>query len=263
MRPLRLQDKHEIERLLRDDDVYLHLYEIGDLDQPFWPHSIYYTTPGEGQRPVVLLYTGLSLPCLLALTKTTAPLMKNLVESVIASLPEKVYAHLSEGLRSLFEKDFRIESHGSFLKMGLLDTARLKTVDTALVRPLSPEDVCALKGLYDQSYPGHWFEPHMLQSGYYYGIWIDSSLVSAAGVHVYSKAYKVAAIGNIATHLEFRGQGFARAVCARLCLELLPSVQHIGLNVNADNASAVYCYQQLGFAPVAQYGEHLLERRSS
>ena len=37
--------------------------------------------------------------------------------------------------------------------------------------------------------------------------------------------------------------------------ELQRTVDHIGLNVKADNAAAVACYRRLGFRPVAEYEE--------
>jgi predicted GNAT family acetyltransferase len=70
-----------------------------------------------------------------------------------------------------------------------------------------------------------------------------------------------AALGNIATRPGHRGRGFATAVIAELCRSLLLSVDHVGLNVKADNLSAIGCYQRLGFEQNAVYGEYTLELR--
>jgi predicted GNAT family acetyltransferase len=83
-------------------------------------------------------------------------------------------------------------------------------------------------------------------------------LVSVAGVHVYSPRYKVGVVGNVTTHPAYRGKGLGTAVCARLCRELLKTVEHIGLNVKADNASAIASYKRLGFEVVGEYEEGLL-----
>jgi predicted GNAT family acetyltransferase len=83
--------------------------------------------------------------------------------------------------------------------------------------------------------------------------------VSVAGIHIHSKRYKLAALGNIATHPDYRGQGLAKASCAKLCQELIRTVDHIGLNVKADNASAIGCYEKLGFKHIARYEECMLE----
>jgi ribosomal protein S18 acetylase RimI-like enzyme len=256
-----LQNKAEIERLLRQDNIYLHLYALGDLEDFHWPHSKYYTLPGDRVQPVLLHYSGLSIPTVLALTEKAPIPMKELARSVIPLLPKSFYAHLSEALIALFEENFGVESHGIFYKMGLTDPSKSAAVDTAHVEPLSAADIEELKRFYDHSYPGHWFEPQMIQSGGYYGIRKGGKLVSVAGIHVRSSFYSVAALGNIATHPDYRGQGLATAACARLCQELLPEIEHIGLNVQTSNQSAVACYQRLGFESVATYQECMIEVR--
>ena len=80
-------------------------------------------------------------------------------------------------------------------------------------------------------------------------------------MHVYSAAYRVAALGNIATAPARRRRGLGRVVTAAVCQSLLASVDVIGLNVLADNAAARRCYEGLGFTDVCEYDEVLLERR--
>ena len=50
---------------------------------------------------------------------------------------------------------------------------------------------------------------------------------------------------------------------ARICQELGHAVDHIGLNVKADNTAAIACYERLGFRPVAEYEEVMLTLVSS
>jgi len=125
----------------------------------------------------------------------------------------------------------------------------------AAVGRMTPADVPALTALYAAGYPHSWFDPRQIATGHYYGLRVDGELVSAAGCHVYSPAQRVAALGNIVTHPAYRGRGHAAAVTARLCAELSKTVDHVGLNVKADNAAAVRCYGRLGFRPVAEYEE--------
>jgi predicted GNAT family acetyltransferase len=120
----------------------------------------------------------------------------------------------------------------------------------------SPEDQPALETLYAAAYPGNWFAPRMLQTGCYYGIREGDSILCVAGVHVYSPAYRVAALGNVTTHPAWRGRGLGTAACAKLCTMLLEQgVDRIGLNVKADNHAAITSYTRLGFTKVAEYGE--------
>jgi ribosomal protein S18 acetylase RimI-like enzyme len=59
-----------------------------------------------------------------------------------------------------------------------------------------------------------------------------------------------------------RGQGLAGAVVAGLCARLRRSVDHIGLNVKADDVSAIGLYERLGFSVVAEYLECAFQARS-
>ena len=86
-------------------------------------------------------------------------------------------------------------------------------------------------------------------------------MISIAGIHVCSKKYKVAALGNIATHHDHRNKGFGKSVTARVCQSLLKDVEHIGLNVKADNEIAISCYKKLGFEIIGTYYEYMMERK--
>jgi ribosomal protein S18 acetylase RimI-like enzyme len=127
---------------------------------------------------------------------------------------------------------------------------------------LSAADTEDLLALYAASYPGNWLVPRMLETGYYFGIRRGRALVSIAGVHVFSPHYKAAALGNITTRPDARGQGLATTATARLCQELLHTgIEYVGLNVKADNHGAIACYEKLGFERVTEYGEYTLQTK--
>jgi predicted GNAT family acetyltransferase len=127
---------------------------------------------------------------------------------------------------------------------------------------LGTEDLDDLAELYREAYPGTWFEPHQLDSGRYVGIREDGRLVCVAGLHVYSPAYGVAALGNVATLPAARGRGLAQGACAALCRLLLDDgIATIALNVRADNIAARRAYERIGFETVAEYVEASLAAR--
>lgn len=253
MRPVSLHDRAEIEALLRADPA-LHVYELGDLDDFFWPYTTWYADPRR--RAVALLYTGTELPTLLAIAPPAdTPALRALLGGLGPVLPRRFDAHLTGGVADVLTADYACVDPGKHLKMALTDAARLASVDTAAVRPLTTADRDDLLDLYATSYPGNWFDPRMLETGQYVGLCRGGRLVAVAGVHVFSRAQQVAALGNIATRPDHRGEGLATAVSAALCRRLLESVSTIGLNVKADNAAALACYHRLGFTPVATYTE--------
>ncbi len=263
--PIPVHDRAVIEAFYRRD-AWLHLYELGDLDDFFWPHTEWPALVGDGAAPraMVLLYRGGPLPILLALGRAEEePAIRRLLEELAPSMPAEFYAHVSGELIDLFRGGWQIEEHGLHLKMGLLqpDRERLRAAarpPRGEVRWLRPEDREEVLAFYREAYPQGWFEPRMLETGQYAGITIDGRLTTVAGVHVYAPSMRVACLGNIATHPGCRGLGLATAATAALCLSLLETAGSIGLNVMASNEPALACYHRLGFEVVAEYREYLL-----
>ena len=255
-----IHDKTEIEMYARRNPL-LHLFELGDLDDYYWPHTVWYALKeADTMRQLALLYTALTTPVLLANPDPPLDLMRELLHALIPLLPRRVYAHIHPALVDFVRRDYAVHSHGIHYRMGLRDRSGVISVDTSAVTVLSEADLPALEALYRESYPGTWVTAQMLQTGCYYGIRESSAIVSVAGVHIYAPGYKVAALGNVTTHPRMRGRGLARAVCARLCQALLQDgVEQIGLNVKADNQSAIACYSGLGFEQVAEFGAYSLE----
>lgn len=254
-----LHDRLQIEKFLREH-TFLNLYALGDLDKFFWDYTTWYALTKEEQiKQLVLLYTKSDLPVLLGLS-TKVDELKEFLRLLLPLLPKRFYAHFSGDGVKVLEQDYQIQSHGEHYKMALTDKSRLD-IDTSQAIALSVENTEELTQLYNLSYPGNWFEPQMLKTGCYYGIRRGNTLVSVAGVHVYSEDYLVAALGNITTHPQWRGKGLGTIVCAKLCQVLLETVEHIGMNVKADNQSAIACYKKLGFTSIATYTEYLLESK--
>ena len=260
MNAIFIHDRREIEMYCRRD-IYLHIYSLGDLDDFFWPYTTWYgLKEGDEIRTLILLYAGIELPAFLALSRDTGPL-EELIGSIIHLLPTRFYAHLSPGTEEVFRKRYRTEPHGRYIKMALEDTRPLAGIDCTRAVRLREDDLDEIVRFYDESYPGHWFDPRMLVTGQYFAVREANRMISAAGIHVYSEKYGVATLGNIATHPAARNRGCGTIVTAKLCRSLLEKVDHVGLNVRTDNRSAIFCYEKLGFRTAASYGEYLFEMR--
>ena len=255
-----LHDKQEIEQFLRRD-ILLHIYSIGDLDDFFWPYTIWYgLKTNDNLSAVALLYSSQELPILLAISQNHGAIAE-LLRSISHLLPPRFYAHLSPGLEDVLSDTHHFVSHGEHYKMALHDKEKIAKFDCSGVVPLTTVEVEEIQAFYQDSYPGNWFDPRMLATQQYFGIRIGGQLVSAGGIHVYSYQYSVAALGNIATHPAHRGRGYGKAVTAKICQSLSKTVNHIGLNVKADNQNAMTCYEGLGFETIATYGEFMVHRK--
>ncbi|MHC4424471.1 MAG: GNAT family N-acetyltransferase [Planctomycetota bacterium] len=252
-----LHSKREIEAFLRKN-VYLHIYSIGDLDDFFWQNTVWYALKeGNEIQAIALLYTELPFPTLHAMSEQEGTI-RELIRSIFHILPVRFHAHLSPGVAEAFKKQCEIKSYREHYKMALNGRSFLYDVDCSQVVRLTKNDLDEMLRLYEESYPDNWFNPRMLETRQYFGIKIENRLVSAAGIHVYSKKYKVAALGNIVTHPDHRGNGFGKSVTARLCQSLSEHVDHIGLNVQADNTIAISLYEKLGFEIVSSYYECMI-----
>lgn len=259
MHLIALHDKATIAAFLQRNPL-LQLYELGDLDPFFWPQTVWYGLhDGAELRQVALLYTAPDVPVLLANPVAPRDTMRPLLERLLPLLPRRIYAHLDATLIDVLAASYTVEPYGAHLKLGLTAPERLTAIATAPVVQFGPQDRTTLEAFYAASYPDNWFAARMLETKRYYGIYADGNLASVAGVHVYSREFSAATLGNVTTHPAYRGRGYAKHICAQLCHALRDDgIQHIGLNVKADNAAAIAAYQALGFTIVAEYAEYLL-----
>ncbi|HEY4385166.1 MAG TPA: GNAT family N-acetyltransferase [Ktedonobacteraceae bacterium] len=258
MQPVQsLHDRNEIAHFLSQKSEQ-RAYELGDLDDFFWPYTTWYGLKKQQEiQQLLLLYTGVTLPTLLCTGRNQGAV---LLEASRHFLPKRFYAHILPEYAECLQPDYHMESHGLHYKYALHHRERVLVAKSReRTRRLKKEDLETLLAFYEESYPGNWFDARMLETGQYYGIWREERLASIAGIHVYSPAYKIATLGNVTTHPAYRGQGLSTMACTTLCQELLKTVEHIGLNVKADNVAAITVYERLGFEPIEVYEEFFCE----
>src|SRR5581483_7864268 len=86
-----LHDRNEIERVLRRN-LALHIYELGDQDNFFWPYTTWYASQDHSE--IALLYSGMPLPVLVGLSDNSNR-MRELLQAITHLLPRRFHAHLS------------------------------------------------------------------------------------------------------------------------------------------------------------------------
>ncbi len=257
MTSFEISDRSVIESVLRRD-VGRHIYELGDLDDFFWPYTRWYGTgTPDAPEAVILEYRGGETPAVLALSSRTQALSR-LLHEISDALPDRFFMHVSpaccDSLGNSRERTFR----GRQLKMVLKQMPPRSTGIPAVA--LDPQNLEELSELYAVSYPDNWFDPRMLETGFYFGIRRNARLVSVAGVHAVSPSYGVAAIGNVATHPDYRNHGLGRCATQALIQALATTVDNIGLNVSAHNPAAIRAYNGLGFHTVCEFEEWQISR---
>ncbi|MEI7743047.1 MAG: GNAT family N-acetyltransferase, partial [Chloroflexota bacterium] len=127
------------------------------------------------------------------------------------------------------------------------------------VERLLPVEVSELNRLYGLGFAA-WIPSGAIAEGVYYGIRVNGRLVAAAGTHVISREARLAVVGNVLTHLEHRGRGYAKAVTSAVTAELLRYCDQVVLNVRADNPPAIAAYTRLGYQEHCRFEERLVRR---
>lgn len=251
-----LHDKEVIYNYLKRD-IENQIFCIGDLDDFYWSKTTWFSLTVNNQiHSIALLYYGMDIPTFLLFENKSFKGGIDFLKRIKTFLPKKMYAHLSHGLLDFFGSEHIIENYGSSYKMTL--KKRIEKSFDENIRVLRIEDIAAIQELLSIAYPLNWFDSNMIQTEKYFGYFNNNKLIGVAGVHVYSQKYKVAALGNIATHPDFRGQGIALTLTQALCYNLQDEVEVISLNVRAINDIAVKCYEKIGFEITGNYDELLL-----
>lgn len=223
-----------------------NVYLLGDLRPDYFPFCEWYgARRGDELEALLVHYEGLSLPAVRAVGSRTG------LDSVFLQghdfLPGRFHFHVMDRDVSLVGSQFELSQLQRMQRMGLhRDNYRSPGRDSR-VRRLGHRDTAAIMALYEH-YPDNLFEPTQLETGLYFGVdGPNGRLLSIAGVHVVSQTYDVAAIGNLVTHPDARGEGLASACTGRLLDELFERVSQVALNVREDNAPAIGVYDNFGF----------------
>jgi ribosomal protein S18 acetylase RimI-like enzyme len=132
----------------------------------------------------------------------------------------------------------------------------------ATVQRLLPSEIGELNKLYQLGFAS-WLPASAIADGVYYGMRVNGHLVAAAGTHVVSPTARLAVVGNVLTHVDYRGRGFATAVTSAVTGELLRTSDQVVLNVRADNPPALNAYRRLGYAEYVRFEERLIHRLGS
>ncbi|MBN1967290.1 MAG: GNAT family N-acetyltransferase [Anaerolineae bacterium] len=244
---LRLTERDPIRAFL-NQDRRMTAYAIGDLDDAFWPQSIFYGARRDGRlESVLLVYGGFDPPVLTAFGAAEG------VHAIFEqqTLPEEIYFLCPPEIESALRTWYDTPNCHREWRM-VLDTRVFQPVQAREVARIGPEHADALTDLYRQAAePGEAivaFDPWQIAHGAFFGVWDRADLIAAAGTHVWSPGEGVAAIGNVFTRPDCRGRGHATRCTTAVAREaLLAGIDTVILNVRQDNNPAVHVYRKLGF----------------
>jgi RimJ/RimL family protein N-acetyltransferase len=217
-------------------------YAIGDLEPGLYEQCTWAGATRAGtMQALVLYYQGLMPPALLVMGANAG--LRAILRKTLR--PQQVYFTCRAQHLPLTEEVYAWQQTIAMWRM-VLRPPSFRPVAGDCLR-LTPADGDRLAELY-RGGGGLAYAPAQLERGVFYGIEAESRLVAAAGTHLASPTYSVAAMGNVFTRPEHRGQGYASATTSAVVAELLQQgIRDIVLNVAQANQSAIRIYERLGF----------------
>jgi GNAT superfamily N-acetyltransferase len=236
-----LTDRSQILAYLETDRLYAG-YAIGDLEPAMFEQSTWAGAERESRlQALVLHFRGLRPPALFLMGDADG--LRAILEDVLC--PEWVCLTCRPGHLPM-TRGFYVWVDAIPMWRMALRRARFRPAMGDCVR-LAPAHAGQLAALYALG-GGDAFSPAQLQHGAFYGVLVEGHLVATAGTHLVSSTYGVAAVGNVFTHPDHRGRGYATATTSAVVAELFQrGIRDIVLNVSQDNAVAVHVYERLGF----------------
>jgi ribosomal protein S18 acetylase RimI-like enzyme len=246
--------------LLRDfleRDRLFAAYAICDLDDREFARTRWGAAfEGDQLIAVALEYAGLSPQPLFVMGRDAgvAAILRQVIRpraAYVAALPRTLPAVAGS---------YRIDSGPPMVRMWV-DRTTFRPYP-AEVRRLLPVEIGDLNRLYQLGFAS-WLPASAIGDGVYYGMRVGGRLVAAAGTHVISRAARLAVVGNVLTHADYRGRGFATATTGAVTAELLRTCDQVVLNVRSDNPPALQAYRRLGYQEHVRFEERLVHRLGS
>ena len=242
-------DKAQILAYLESDRLYA-AYAIGDLEAGMFEQSRWAgAQDGERSRALALVFTGLAVPALFVMGAPEG--LQVILRRVLC--PPRVYLTLRDPHVPAMREFYAWGRLTSMWRMALERSAFQPVGGPAV--PLAPDQAGELSALYAHGGGGA-FAPSQMADRTFYGVRVGGRLVAAAGTHLVSPTYGVAAVGNVFTLPAHRGRGYATAATSAVVGALLRrGITDVILNVGQDNERAVCVYERLGFRRYCAYLE--------
>lgn len=246
MNLIKLTDPTQIRSFLITDRAWAD-YALGDLEPGLFQQTDWYGVANGGAEEqgaltaVAMIYHGLRPPICFLMGDARG---LDLILAERIHLPEIGLSVRDEHLPVL-DKYYRDDGTWPMWKMAL-EAADFRSVAGDAIE-ISLADVPDLWALYALG-GGDAFSPEEITRGVFCGIRREGQLVAVAGTHVVSDNGRVAALGNVMTHPDWRGRGLATLATSAVVARLIDrGVSTIGLSVSRENAAAIRVYEKLGF----------------
>jgi ribosomal protein S18 acetylase RimI-like enzyme len=249
-------DRDALAAFLRTDRLYA-AYALGDLDGPQRRRATWGVAYDAGGRPIALAehHEGLVPQPLFLMGDVDG--CRSLLETVIK--PRDAYFQASADHDPAMDAVYELDPPTHMVRM-VVNRDTFQPFAGAAER-LVPAEIDDLNRLYQLGFRTG-FPMSILEDGIYYGVRVRGKLVSAAGTHVINVREGIGVVGNVMTHIDYRGHDFAKMVTSAVTADLLGRLPDVALNVHLDNGPAISAYARLGYLEHCRLTERLGRRRN-
>jgi GNAT superfamily N-acetyltransferase len=249
-----LSDPAVIRRLLEPQRSYT-AYALAQLDPRMFPRNKWYHAAGPNGEALLLHSKSPLGSALFALGDATA------IDAALSLHPGPRFAFGSLMIehKSIARKYFLMTRPQLMLRM-TIDRDTFQPTETTAHR-LARSDIGAVNRLYSLEGGPTAYRKEHLEDAVYYGIFEGPDLISIAGTHVISEAERIAVVGNVFTHPQYRGRGLAKATTSAVSRALLTNCDLVALTVEEANTAAVAVYSSLGYETKCKLHETPLVRK--
>jgi RimJ/RimL family protein N-acetyltransferase len=250
-----LHDPQAIRRLIEHDRAYA-AYAIAQLDPYLFEDNEWWLSSGPAGRQALLVHSTSGLGNALFAIGDAEAL------DVALSLhpgPRFSFGSLRLEHRAVVEKHYLMSRPQLMSRMSVTND-RFVPVEGPAVH-LGRAELADVNKIYSiEGGPTAYRATH-LEDGVYYGVYVGGHLVSIAGTHVVSRAEGIAVVGNVFTHPNFRGRGYATIATSAVTADLLRDCPMVVLTVETKNDPALAIYKKLGYKAECSLHETPLLRR--
>ena len=252
----RVTDKGRILRYLETDRTYA-AYAIGDLEPSLFQQTRWVAAERAGLWcAIALLFRGIDPAALFLMGDPTG--LSSILH--LRMRARRVYVTCKAEHLAPVSAFYRFEEPKPMWRM-TVQASEFRHSPSAEVTALSPRHTEELERLYAQG-GGEAFSPTQLATGVYFGVVDYGQVIAAAGTHLISPTYGLAAIGNVYTQEDRRGRGYGTATTSAVVDQLFGrGIRQVFLNVAQDNTVAIGVYERLGFTKSCAFQEMLAVRK--
>ena len=242
-------DRALLREFLEQDRLYA-AYALCDLDDREYPRTRWAAAYDRGDVVAIgMEYSGLTPQPLFLMGGNDG--IATILRDVLR--PRAAYVAAKTQAMPAVETQYRVDPGPQMVRMWV-DRARFRPYP-AEVRRLLPSEIGELNRLYQLGFAS-WLPSSAIAEGVYFGVRVHGKLISAAGTHVISREARLAVVGNVLTHADYRGRGYATTLVAEQSRWLLDAGRRFCfLYTDLDNPTSNALYRRIGYRMIAESGE--------